>query len=95
MQDHYSEDNEILVVDTSHDTNNVLDNLKWWKAVDPGPFKMGSARFHSDVTTESSQIPKIEENVAFSASEATKNAMPVVVPKYYQEVMASMNSTNV
>ena len=46
IMDAYTEDNELLVVDTSNNTSNLLEMIMWYKAHDPGEFKMGSERFH-------------------------------------------------
>lgn len=41
-----TEDNECLVINTCPEcTIDPLDMMKWWKAVDPGPFKMGSEEY--------------------------------------------------
>jgi hypothetical protein len=44
--DAYTEDNECLVVDTSPE-NHVSPNemLSWFRAIDPGPFQMGSKEY--------------------------------------------------
>jgi hypothetical protein len=42
----YTEDNEVMVVNTCPETEvDPLSMLGWWKALDPGPFKMGSAEY--------------------------------------------------
>lgn len=46
VMDTYTEDNEVLVVDTSENTSDLMTMIKWYKAVDPGPFKVGSKEFH-------------------------------------------------
>jgi len=46
--DEYTEDNEVVVVDTSNNTSKVEDMIMWYKAADPGPFKFGSKAFHMD-----------------------------------------------
>jgi hypothetical protein len=44
--DAYTEDNEVLVIDTCPEhTVNPLEMLYWWKAVDPGKFKMGDQAY--------------------------------------------------
>jgi hypothetical protein len=44
--DAYTEDNEILVIDTCPDRHvDPLEMLYWWKAADPGDFKMGSKEY--------------------------------------------------
>lgn len=42
LMDAYTEDNEILIVDTSNPTAKPWEVLKWFKADDPGEFKMGN-----------------------------------------------------
>src|SRR6056297_893008 len=44
--DAYTEDNECLVIDTSPE-NHVTPNemMRWWKAIDPGEFQMGSKEY--------------------------------------------------
>ena len=52
--DAYTEDNEMLVIDSCPDQHvDPLEMMAWWKAIDPGEFKMGSkeyweSAFHSD-----------------------------------------------
>ena len=44
--DAYTEDNEVLVIDTCPEhTVQPLEMLYWWKAQDPGEFKMGSVEY--------------------------------------------------
>lgn len=44
--DAYTEDNEVLVVDTCPEhTVDPLSMMSWWKAVDPGEFKMGDKKY--------------------------------------------------
>jgi hypothetical protein len=44
--DAYTEDNECLVVDTSPENHVTPDEMmRWWRAVDPGPFQMGSREY--------------------------------------------------
>lgn len=45
LMDSYTEDNEVLLFDTSNNTSNPLDMIKWWKAEDPGEYKMGSKEY--------------------------------------------------
>ncbi|KAL3893469.1 MAG: hypothetical protein SGPRY_014212, partial [Prymnesium sp.] len=40
--DAYTEDNEALVIDPHPNFINAIDALSWWKAVDPGEFKVGA-----------------------------------------------------
>ena len=44
--DAYTEDNETLVINTCPDTHvDPMEMLRWWKAIDPGEFKMGSVEY--------------------------------------------------
>ena len=45
LMDNYTEDNEVLVFDTSNNTSDPLELIMWWKAEDPGKFKMGSKEY--------------------------------------------------
>ena len=45
LLDNYTEDNEMLVVDTSENTTDPMQMMKWWKAQDPGPFIMGTEEY--------------------------------------------------
>ena len=45
MLDEYTEDNEVVVFDTSDNTSDPMEMLRWWKAQDPGKFRMGSKEY--------------------------------------------------
>ena len=45
LLDAYTEDNEVVVFDTSENTSDPLDLVKWWKAFDPGKFQVGSKEY--------------------------------------------------
>lgn len=54
----YTEDNEVLIVNTCPDTEvDPISMLSWWKAVDPGEFKMGSAEYWRSAELGNQQIP--------------------------------------
>lgn len=56
--DAYTEDNEVLVIDTCPEhTMDPLEMLYWWKACDPGEFKMGSDEFWQSSQTGDNVIP--------------------------------------
>ncbi len=58
--DAYTEDNEVLIIDTCPEhTVNPLEMLYWWKAADPGPFKVGSKEYweSSLYVQEGMQVP--------------------------------------
>jgi hypothetical protein len=59
--DAYTEDNEVLVIDTCPEhTVDPLEMLYWWKANDPGEFNMGSEEFWESATTSDNPIPPKE-----------------------------------
>jgi len=44
--DAYTEDNKTMVINTCPDTHvDPMEMMSWWKAVDPGEFKMGSKEY--------------------------------------------------
>ena len=46
LVDTFTEDNEVLVIDTCPEHHvNPLEMMSWWKAADPGEFKMGSKEY--------------------------------------------------
>ena len=54
----YTEDNEVLVVNTCPDTQvDPLSMMAWWKAVDPGEFKMGSEEYWRAAMMSQDVIP--------------------------------------
>lgn len=61
--DAYTEDNEVLTIDTCPDhTMDPLDCMYWWKAADPGPFKFGSKAFwESAIDAKKGDPPPSEE----------------------------------
>ena len=53
-----TEDNECLVVNTCPETEvDPISMLKWWKAIDPGKFKMGSKEYWRQGVLGSTLIP--------------------------------------
>lgn len=56
--DAYTEDNETLVIDTCPEhTVDPLDTMFWWKACDPGAFKMGSKEYWQSAMTNDESVP--------------------------------------
>ena len=54
----YTEDNEVLTINTCPDTEvDPLSMMGWWKAVDPGDFKMGSAECWRSAELGTQMIP--------------------------------------
>ena len=59
--DAYTEDNEVLVIDTCPEHQvNPLEMLYWWKAADPGAYHMGSEEFWQSAMTNDNPIPPQE-----------------------------------
>jgi len=56
--DAFTEDNEVLVIDTCPEhTVDPLQMLYWWKASDPGEFHMGSKEFWQSAMASDNPIP--------------------------------------
>ena len=73
----YTEDNECLVVNTCPDNDvDPIEMLAWWKAVDPGPFKMGTKEYWRSATTNANDFPP--DDTAESATQliTVKDIMP-------------------
>jgi hypothetical protein len=59
--DTYTEDSEGLVVDTSPENHVTPDEMmRWWKAVDPGPFPMGSKEYWESAQNGGGDVPPPE-----------------------------------
>jgi hypothetical protein len=73
--DAYTEDNEVLVVDTCPEhTVSPLDMMYWFKAVDPGNFKMGNKEYWSSA--------KMQPNIkGVPKQEKRGNNMDLLTPK--------------
>lgn len=57
--DAYTEDNEVLVIDTCPEhTCEPLEMLYWWKAADPGEFHMGSEEYWQSAMQDNTVPPK-------------------------------------
>ena len=57
--DAYTEDNEVLVIDTCPEhTVDPLEMLYWWKAQDPGEFKMGSKEYWASAMHDEAVPPQ-------------------------------------
>jgi len=56
--DAYTEDNEVLVIDTCPEHKvDPLEMMSWWKAQDPGKFKMGNDEYWESANGSSTGIP--------------------------------------
>ena len=62
-------DNEVLVIDTCADVNtHYLDMLYWFKAIDPGPFLVGSPEYWAAAQSSSNEaVPPMPGNDAASS----------------------------
>lgn len=59
MLDAYTEDNEVLVVDTCPEHKvDPVEMIYWWKAVDPGPFKVGSKEYWQSAMNDNAIPPQ-------------------------------------
>ena len=75
--DAYTEDNEVLVIDTCPEhTVDPLSMLYWWKASDPGDFHMGSKEFWETAMMSDNPIPPKEGPEASSDLLTVKDFMP-------------------
>ena len=74
--DAYTEDNEVLVIDTCPEhTVDPLEMLYWWKATDPGKFHIGSKEYWQS-SMQDNPIPPKEGPEAASDLLAVKDIMP-------------------
>ena len=73
----YTEDNEVLVVNTCPETEvDPLSMLGWWKASDPGTFKMGGPEFWRQAELGAEQFPPAKTATAASDLLNVKDIMP-------------------
>ena len=84
MVDAYTEDNEILVVNTCPDQHvDPLEMMSWWKAQEIGPFRMGSKEYWQAAINADSKVPPREGPQTASEFLSAKDIMP---PPYDQFV---------
>ena len=70
--DAYTEDNETLVINSCPDTEvDPLSMMSWWKANDPGEFKMGSKEYWESAFQSDNPLPP-ESVLAHARSEYMK-----------------------
>ena len=73
----YTEDNECLVVNTCPECEvDPLQMLSWWKAVDPGEFKMGSKEYWRTAMLGASLIPPHGQSASATELLTVKHIMP-------------------
>lgn len=83
--DAYTEDNEVLVIDTCPEHHvNPLEMLYWWKACDPGNFKMGSKDYWK--SAESNDLVPSDDPVESMSKSVT---VEDVVPEYWRATFSS------
>ena len=73
----YTEDNEVLVIHTCPETEvDCMSMMNWWKAEDPGEFKMGCEEYWKSAELGNHMIPPRDN--PFSATELmnVKDIMP-------------------
>ncbi|KAJ1618334.1 hypothetical protein T492DRAFT_892223 [Pavlovales sp. CCMP2436] len=75
LMDAYTEDNEILIVDTSDPTSKPWEVLKWFKADDPGPFLLGDEDYWASVTS-SSAVPLATNALPIDSMQLRMPEMP-------------------
>ena len=75
--DAYTEDNEVLVIDTCPEhTVDPLQMLYWWKAADPGKFKMGSKEYWQAGVEGTDAVPPAQGPESSSDLLTVKDIMP-------------------
>jgi hypothetical protein len=62
LLDAYTEDNEILICDTSEPTSKPWEVLHWFKADDPGAFKLGNLAYWESVN-QASMVPRASSDL--------------------------------
>jgi len=73
----YTEDNECLVINTCPECEvDPLQMLHWWKAVDPGDFKMGSKEYWRTAMLGASLIPPHGNSNSATELLTVKHIMP-------------------
>ena len=74
----YTEDNEVLVVNTCPEGEvDPIEMLGWWKAEDPGPFKMGSVEYWRSAILGQMMIPPTKSEKQASDMLTVQDIMPL------------------
>jgi hypothetical protein len=76
LMDAYTEDNEILIVDTSNPTAKPWEILHWFKADDPGAFKLGNKEYWQGVVS-ANRIPNEHDSIMAAAQLKDPYGQPV------------------
>jgi len=75
--DAYTEDNEVLVVNTCPETHvDPLQMLHWFKAIDPGAFKVGSPEYWKAAMLSNDPVPPKQGVVSATDLLTVKDIMP-------------------
>ena len=75
--DAYTEDNEILVVNTCPELHvDPMEMLSWWKAQEIAPFKMGSKQYWESAMNADQKVPPKEGPDSASQFLGVKDIMP-------------------
>mgnify|MGYP001417075723 FL=1 len=75
--DAYTEDNEVLVVNTCPEQKvDPLEMLFWWKATDPGEFRVGSDEFWESAMATDNDVPPKQGPESASDLLTVKDFMP-------------------
>ena len=77
MVDAYTEDNEILVINTCPDTKvDPLEMMSWWKAQEIGPFQMGSKEYWEAAMNTDVPVPPKEGPASAQQLLSVKDIFP-------------------
>ena len=75
--DHYTEDNEVLVINTCPETHvDPLEMMAWWKAQEIKPFPMGSKEYWEAAINTDAPIPPKEGPASASQLMSAKDVFP-------------------
>ena len=81
--DAYTEDNEVLVIDTCAEHQvDPLEMLYWWKAQDPGAFKVGSDEYWASAMVSDAEVPPNQGPEAASDLMSVGDMMPAPWNQY-------------
>lgn len=73
----YTEDNEVMVINTCPDTEvDPISMCAWWKAVDPGPFHMGTEEYWRQGQMGNELLPSDDKPFQASDMMSVKDIMP-------------------
>jgi len=86
MLETYTEDNEVLIIDTCPEHKvDPIEMCYWWKAVDPGEFHIGSKEYWQSAMMTNAPIP------AKQGPDSSMNLLTVkdIMPEQYKEMLYS------